>query len=85
MEYVIVAFRSRSNTVKFNEILNRNNIPSEIISTPKEVGIGCGLSVKLSLNYLAVARKAVKMVKLNSFAGIFLVKRVGGGVFIKSI
>ena len=48
MEYVVVAFRSRAHTVGFYELLKKNGISAEIINTPKEAGVGCGLSVKIS-------------------------------------
>ena len=47
MEYVVVAFRSRAETVKFSETLKRYGVYNEIVNTPKEAGVGCGLSVKM--------------------------------------
>lgn len=44
----IVAFRSRSHALRFSQILKDSGYPNHIISTPKEVSIGCGLSVKFS-------------------------------------
>ena len=44
MEYIVVAFRSRAHTVKFYGFLEQNKIKSEIIITPKEAGVGCGLA-----------------------------------------
>ena len=36
MEYLVVAFRSRAQTIKFSEYLRLNGIYGEIINTPKE-------------------------------------------------
>lgn len=85
MEFIIIAFRSRAETVKFYEFIKNRGIPSEIVNTPKEAGVGCGLSVKISKNYFAVAKKLVFSLGLKSFAGFFLVKIVGGRRFVKSI
>lgn len=85
MEYLIVAFRSRSSTVKFFEFLRKNNILSEIVNTPKEAGVGCGLSVKLNKNLLGIVKKAVKVSNISSFAGVFLVKMFSGKVVVRSI
>ena len=85
MEYVVVAFRSRAQTVKFHEILSRNNILSEIINTPKEAGVGCGLSVKISKNAFSLVKQVVRMANLNSFAGFFLVKVVAGTKLVRTI
>ncbi len=73
MEYVVVAFRSRTHTVKFSEYLRKIGLPNEIINTPKEAGVGCGLSIKISVNIFSIVKKAVFSANLSSFAGFFLV------------
>ena len=73
MEYIIVAFRSRTHTLNFSDLLKRNFIKHEIVSTPKEAGVGCGLSVKIDKGYFSVIKKAVNALSLSSFAGYFLV------------
>ncbi|MBQ3596500.1 MAG: DUF3343 domain-containing protein [Clostridia bacterium] len=76
MEYVIVAYRSRTHTVRFHEYLDRVGIPNEIVNTPKEAGVGCGLSVKVPFAKLNLVKRAVAFSNLNSFAGFFLVKHI---------
>ena len=85
MEYIIIAFRSRAHTVKFADFLSKNRLPCEIVNTPKEAGVGCGLSVKTSPTYLAVLKRAVKKVGLNSFAGFFAVKILANKKFVRPI
>ena len=85
MEYIVVAFRSRTHTIKFYNFLGQNGILSEIINTPKEAGVGCGLSVKLSISMVEIAKKGVRITALSSFAGIFRVKNLGGNILIRSI
>ncbi len=85
MEYVVVAFRSRAQTVKFFGLLNSNNVPCEIINTPKEAGVGCGLSVKVGKNLFSVVKRAVRMASLNSFAGFFLVTEIANRRIVRSI
>ena len=85
MEYIVIAFRSRSHTIKFHSFLENNGVKSEIINTPKNAGVGCGLSVKLSVNFLEIAKKAVKITSLSSFAGIFKVKTISGKILVRSI
>ena len=41
----IAAFRSRQQVMRFDSALRRAGIHSEIVSTPKDVSVGCGLSV----------------------------------------
>lgn len=85
MEYIILAFRSRSDTVKFSEFLRNNFVPAEIVNTPKEAGVGCGLSVKFSSMYLSAVKRAVVISRPASYAGFFSVKTIGGRKFVKSI
>lgn len=85
MEYIAVTFRSRSHTVKFYEFLRRNGVRGEIINTPKEAGVGCGLSVKISVSDFLAVKKAVRALGLNSFAGFFLVKMNYGRRSVRSI
>lgn len=78
MEYVAVAFRSRSETVAFSKFLKRYGIYCEIINTPKEAGVGCGLSIKIDKNYFRTVKRAVFAFNGSSFAGFFLVRTFGG-------
>ncbi len=85
MEYVVVAFRSRAHTVKFSSLLSSNGVRNEIINTPKEAGVGCGLSVKISKDQFYAVKRAVLSLKPSSFAGFFLVKIVANKRIVKSI
>ena len=84
MEYVIVAVRSRATVVALSEYLTKMGIKNQIVNTPKDAGVGCGLSVKISPNLLLAVKRAVTIKKVN-VAGYFLVKVVGGKSFIKAI
>ena len=56
-EFVLASFRSRTQVMYFNRILNGAGIKSEIINTPREIAIGCGLSVKIAKSDLAAAQQ----------------------------
>ncbi|MBE5733958.1 MAG: DUF3343 domain-containing protein [Clostridiales bacterium] len=85
MDYVVVAFRSRAQTVKFSEHLTHLGVQNEIINTPKEAGVGCGLSVKISKTRLQVVKRIVQLSSLSAFAGFFLVTAYGGKRIVRSI
>lgn len=85
MEYIIVAFKSRSHTIKFYNMLMALNIRSEIVNTPKQAGVGCGLSVKLNKHHLNSVRKAVQLSGLCSFSGIFTITSIGTDYFVRPI
>lgn len=85
MEYIVISYRSRAHTVRFAEFLRKSGTYCQIINTPKEAGVGCGLSVRISVSDLISAKRAVKITAFSSFAGFFHVKIAGGRRQIKSI
>lgn len=44
----IVAFRSRQHAFHFSQVLRQEGYQALVMSTPKEVALGCGLSVRCS-------------------------------------
>ena len=85
MEYIVVSFKSRAHTVRYAEFLRKSGTYCQIVNTPKEAGVGCGLSVRVSVNDFEAAKRGVRITAFTSFAGIFLVKTVGGRRQVKSI
>lgn len=45
----VAAFRSRQQMFHFASALERAGIRTQVISTPREVQVGCGLSVRFDL------------------------------------
>ncbi len=85
MDYVIVAFRSRTQTMHFGEGLRLRGIPYEIINTPRQAYVGCGLSVKANKKYLPIIRRLVYSKKLDGFAGIFVPTYSNDKLTLKSL
>ena len=85
MEHVIVAFHVRAQTIAFSSFLKDNGVYNQIVNTPKEAGVGCGLSVQVSPSQLEIVKRALSVGAFNSFAGVFKVKISGGGRSVKSI
>lgn len=85
MEKIIVAFRSRAHTVRFYNYLREMGINGIIVSTPKEAGVGCGLSVEVDFRVYPYVQKALNNTKLSSFAGCFSVKTLGDKRTVRSI
>lgn len=44
----IAAFRSRTQVLRLEDALRRAGLDAGVISTPREVAMGCGLSVRFS-------------------------------------
>ena len=85
MEYLIIAFRSRTHTIEFSKLLRLNFIPNEIVNTPKEAGVGCGLSVKIDKGYFLTVKRIVHSLNRSSFAGFFLVSMHGGRKTVRTV
>ena len=85
MEYIAVAFRSRAETIKFYEYLRSYGADAQIINTPKEAGVGCGLSVRISTDILFAVKRAAAAFTARSFAGFFLVKSLNGKRYVKPV
>lgn len=47
-KFDILSFRSRQHAFHFSKILRDHGIASQIMSTPKEILLGCGLSLRFS-------------------------------------
>lgn len=85
MDYVIVAFRSRTQTMRFGESLRARGIPYEIINTPRQAYVGCGLSVKANKKYLQIIRRLISYKNVESFAGIFIPTYSNGKLTLKRL
>ena len=47
--YGIAAFRSRQQVLRFEDVLHREGIPCGVVTTPRAVALGCGLSVRFDI------------------------------------
>ena len=73
MEYLIATFKSRAETIRFSDILRGYGVPAEIVNTPREAGVGCGLSVKSYRGYLGQIKRALFNSNLKTFVCFFSV------------
>ncbi|MDE7330239.1 MAG: DUF3343 domain-containing protein [Clostridia bacterium] len=81
MTELLAVFRSRSQAADCNAKLRINGVPSNLINTPKEAGIGCGLSVKIPQNMAARAKALVLQQRYSAFYGFYAMKTVYGRTF----
>lgn len=70
MRYIF-AFRSRNAALRFKEDLNRNGVPSTVVNTPREAGVGCGLSVSVEPADLSLAVRVLGIFPSEYYAGTF--------------
>lgn len=84
MEYVIVVFSVRTETLMFNQYLHRLGINSTVMNTPKEAHTSCGICVKFPLMMFSTVKKA-SLAGYRSFVGFFKVKKFNLGLKVSPL
>lgn len=75
----IAAFRSRQQVLKYEAVLSRSGIPVRVVSTPRDVAIGCGLSLQFSVNDIKAVQSAFSRDRPSNMIGLYMVDKRGGG------
>ncbi len=82
---ILAVFRSRTQTLGFTEELTRCGVPAQVVATPKQARIGCGLSCKMPYSSLSKARSLLGKGNYSSFAGFFIVRVLPTGSEIQPL
>lgn len=69
--YGVAAFRSRQQVLRFEQILRRYGVPVSVISTPRDISMGCGLSVRFPLSRAQDVRMALREINTNNLIGLY--------------
>ena len=85
MTAILAVFRSRSQAIDCNARLRAAGIAANLVNTPREANIGCGLSVKIPQQLLDKARILVKNGNYSAFYGFFKSVNVYGNTFLGRI
>ena len=80
MREFFVAFRSRSDALRFFEEISSYRVPAKIINTPSSAGVGCGLSVKLLGKSMPLATRVLERMNFGSVIGFFRLTDSGAAV-----
>lgn len=75
----IGSFRSRQQVMRFEAALRRAGIRAQVISTPRDVSVGCGLSVRFDLKDAAAVRQVYRTARPGNLIGFYSVERRGSG------
>ena len=78
MPYGIASFRSRQQVFAFESALRRSGIQTQIVSTPREVALGCGLSVRFEERDIGRAIDVYRRAKPGNLIGFYLVEEWPG-------
>ena len=73
---MLAVFRSRAQTLEYISVLKGNGVPAQAVNTPKEAGVGCGVSAKFEDVFLSRARACLAKRNYSSFSGFM--KNNGG-------
>ena len=76
---MLAVFKSRSETLGFISKLRANGVPASAMATPKEAGVGCGLSARFEEVFLSRARMTLSKGNYRSFAGFMRKSNFGYG------
>ena len=76
--YGVAAFRSRQQVLRFQSALRRAGLVAEVIATPKDVAIGCGLSVQFELSQQEQVMSTYHRLGPSNLIGFYRVDRSGG-------
>lgn len=75
----IAAFRSRQQVLLLESALKREGLNVNVITTPRDVALGCGLSVRFHMDDLARVEQVIHIQKPTHLVGIYQVDRIGAG------
>jgi len=73
----IAAFRSRTQVLRYEDALRRAGLDAGVISTPREVAIGCGLSVRFRLADLPQVIQVYRRLNPSALVGFYRVENYG--------
>lgn len=80
---ILAVFRSRSQAMDCMNKMRAFNIPVQLINTPKEAGVGCGLSIKFAQGAERRAKNVIAGLNYTSFYGYMRIEMQNGKIFIK--
>lgn len=83
MTELLAVFRSRSQAIDCMNKMRAYGVPSQLINTPKEANIGCGLSLKIPQNAASRAKNIISRLRYSAFYGYMKIETRGGKIFVK--
>ncbi|HOV70099.1 MAG TPA: DUF3343 domain-containing protein, partial [Clostridia bacterium] len=83
--YILAVFRSRQHTLQYEAVLKRMGIQSEVISTPKETSVGCGLSLKIDIRDLRRITELWQYNRPDPLVGVYIVEHGMGKKILRNV
>ena len=76
--YGIAAFRSRQQVLRFEAALRREGLAVNVGSTPRDVALGCGLSVRFRIEDTPRVLRVLDCARPGNLVGVYRVEHAGG-------
>ena len=73
--FCIAAFRSRLQVMAFEEALKHQGMQASIVTTPRAVALGCGLSVRFEEKDAPRVKALYQALELGNLIGFYRVTR----------
>ena len=77
--FCIAAFASRLQVMAFEEALKKQGLKASIVTTPRAVALGCGLSVRFEEADFPRVKALYKALGLGNLIGFYRVKQEAYG------
>ena len=77
--FCIAAFRSRLQVMAFEEALKHQGLQASIVTTPRAVALGCGLSVRFEEKDAPRVKALYQALGLGNLIGFYRVTRDASG------
>ena len=75
--YGIAAFRSRQQVLHFEDSLRREGLNVGVVTTPRQVAMGCGLSVRFDIEDTEKVKWALRRMNPGNLIGLYRVEQGG--------
>lgn len=74
----IASFRSRQQVLKFEGALRRSGVKVSVITTPRDVSVGCGLSIRFEMGDARRVMEVYDQLRSSNLIGFYRVERAEG-------
>lgn len=81
----IAAFRSRQQVMHYEGIFHREGIPVRVVSTPREVSAGCGLSLQFSIGQAEEVQALLRRYRPANLIGVYRVEMSEGKTLLSAL
>jgi len=83
--YGVAAFRSRQQVLRFEAALRQRGVPTQVVTTPRDISMGCGLSVRFPLERLSDVRRALMASNPGNLIGLYRAEYDAGRLRVQPV